>query len=57
MDKLTWLFLNPSLTRHVPRRTFKLEVRQRGEPRVAYLDSSWYYSTTKRKGRIEKCNW
>ena len=45
------------VTSHLPRRTVELEGRQRGIPTVAYLDSDWYYSTTKGEGKTKKMKW
>ena len=45
------------LSRHIPRRTVELEGKQKAAPTIAYLDSSWYYSSTKGKGRARKEKW
>ena len=45
------------ITNHLPRRTVELEGRQRGTPTLAYLDSDWYYSTTKGEGKTKKKKW
>ena len=35
------------LEQHIPKRTVKLEGRQKSTPGIAYLDLTWYMSTTR----------
>ena len=45
------------LLQHIPRRTVQMEGRQRAAPSIAYLDSTWYWSTTRGEGRTRKDRW
>ena len=45
------------IEQHIPKRTVEMEGRQKGVPGIAYLDCTWYMSTTKGQGRTKKEKW